>query len=639
MSRSIYLLMPVLVLTVSVLSCGKASSKTIPDNDSVAITDVTTLNDDDTFLSDTIDISIQNDALMPEETNETADAADSQDDNDLTIQDDILLSEENNETTDTADSQSDNDLTIQDDMADNDIYMDDSDADGIVFTSGPLVEMNPNPLAPLTGVVELSTSIATRVTVTVTGTEGSREFTFSELGKTHRHPILGLLPGGSYTVQVSVSAENGEIKAFPNSFKLDVPALPSDFPIINVDISVPDKMTKGYTFLAVSRVITSSLPSELWGNLIAIDEKGRIVWYFTTTTIEPLHGVTFLDSGGILLQFSKKLLIVDRFGDTLKGWTTATTAGFVTVNNVKGFSHSAEEMPSGNILAVTTESIQVNNYPTSETDPNAPTASASVLYNNVVEFSPDGQTINNWILRDMLDPLRLGYGFLIPVKEWGHTNYATYLPDEDSVIVSVRNQSCIIKIDHSTGNIVWILGPHDKWKPQFTKYLLTPVGAPFEWMWYQHNPKLMPDGHFIVFDNGDYRAFPYDTPMAAANNRSRAVEYEIDETAMTVRQVWDWGPTGSEKIYAATMGDVEYLPQSDTVLLLFGGIYKNVNGVPLDPSQDIYGSARLIEVTHTATPETVFEVRLDDLSNSPRGWLVHRALRQPSIYPNNYLIP
>ena len=52
-------------------------------------------------------------------------------------------------------------------------------------------------------------------------------------------------------------------------------------------------------------------------------------------------------------------------------------------------------------------------------------------------------------------------------------------------------------------------------------------------------------GTILCFDNGTYRARPFAEKQPSAESYSRAVEYEVDEAAMTVKQVWDYGRTQS----------------------------------------------------------------------------------------------
>ena len=74
--------------------------------------------------------------------------------------------------------------------------------------------------------------------------------------------------------------------------------------------------------------------------------------------------------------------------------------------------HETFETPSGNILAISTELRTYDNYPTSDTDPEAPTAASEVLGDVLVEFSRQGDVLREVALLDLVDPYRIGYDSL-----------------------------------------------------------------------------------------------------------------------------------------------------------------------------------------------------------------------------------
>ncbi len=99
------------------------------------------------------------------------------------------------------------------------------------------------------------------------------------------------------------------------------------------------------------------------------------------------------------------------------------------------------------------------------------------------------------------------------------------------VYVGMRTISAVIKIDYETKAVVWTLGPDG----DFT--LLEPDGTPAEaWRWFfmQHDVKRYGD-NIVMYDNGLLRrqnGGPYDY--------SRALELELDETAMTARITYEY---------------------------------------------------------------------------------------------------
>jgi hypothetical protein len=139
----------------------------------------------------------------------------------------------------------------------------------------------------------------------------------------------------------------------------------------------------------------------------------------------------------------------------------------------------------------------------------------------------------------------------------------------------------------------------------------------------------------LVYDDGNYRASPFDTQVPDQDNYSRAVEFSINETNMQVSEVWDstW-QTNQDRLYTPSVGKAQWLPQTRDVLVTYGNI-TYVNGV----SSSIYSPNatmnRIIEYTHDPIPQVVFDARIFDVNNtSPSylGYTLYRALRIPDLY-------
>ena len=84
-------------------------------------------------------------------------------------------------------------------------------------------------------------------------------------------------------------------------------------------------------------------------------------------------------------------------------------------------------------------------------------------------------------------------------RNWAHVNSVDYDPTDDSIIISSRHQSAIIKIGRDK-KVKWILGAPRGWKGDFAKKVLKPVDkngkaipctdatceGGFDWTWTQH---------------------------------------------------------------------------------------------------------------------------------------------------------
>lgn len=177
-------------------------------------------------------------------------------------------------------------------------------------------------------------------------------------------------------------------------------------------------------------------------------------------------------------------------------------------------------------------------------------------------------------------------------RNWAHVNSVDHDTQDDSIIISSRHQSAVVKIGRDK-QVKWILGSHEAWKDKYQSKLLTPVDSKgnkiicedegskcpgyenedggFDWTWTQHTAfkiDSMSKGDVIyvsVFDNGDSRGM--EQPAFPSMKYSRAVIYKIDQKKMTVEQVWEYGKQRGNKWYSPVTSLVEYQQDLNSVFV------------------------------------------------------------------------
>ena len=116
--------------------------------------------------------------------------------------------------------------------------------------------------------------------------------------------------------------------------------------------------------------------------------------------------------------------------------------------------------------------------------------------------------------------------------DWTHTNAVLYSADDGNLIVSIRHQNWIVKLDYANGSgagdIIWHLGYQGD-------FALVGGTDPTDWFYAQHGPSFTTKnttGQFglAVFDNGDDRVFPQGVSPTLY---STVPVFSIDETAKT----------------------------------------------------------------------------------------------------------
>ena len=170
-------------------------------------------------------------------------------------------------------------------------------------------------------------------------------------------------------------------------------------------------------------------------------------------------------------------------------------------------------------------------------------------------------------------------------RNWAHINSVDYDETDDSIIISSRHQSAIIKIGRDK-KVKWILGSHEGWKTPYQDKLLQPVdknGKPikcegskcegdFDWTWTQHTGwkvrSELSKGDVIyisAFDNGDARGM--EQPALPEMKYSRAVVYKVDQKKMTVEQVWEYGKERGHAWYSPVTSLTEYYGDKDSIMV------------------------------------------------------------------------
>lgn len=512
-------------------------------------------------------------------------------------------------------------------------------------------ELTPNPSgnAPLTALCTFSTETPTRATITVNYGGSTRTFEpEKDFAIEHAVPVLYLKPATSHEIVIEVEDETGNTGR-SQPLTLTTGALPPDLPPIEVAISQPERMEPGVTFIPLMKWPRGQV-DEQFGLMIAVDDKGEVVWIYRSN-----HSITELKrlaNGNIAYMPGRdgRLVEIDMLGNIVRRWhTTGVPKKDIPEDSIPvetdTFHHDFIQIPNGNFMTLSTEVREFENYPTSETDPDAPRETQKVIGDVLIEFQPeDGKIVRSWKLLDVLDPYRISYGSLStgfwtqvykdvlekPGKDWAHCNALFYLPEDDDIILSFYNQDCVIRFDLGEGKIKWISGDHAGWKEPWQPYLLKPKGD-LLWHYHQHGPKVTPRGTIIMFDNGTNRAIAPAPRVPRGEAFSRAVEYKIDESTMEIEQVWHYGGPDGERFFSSFICDVDWLPTTGNVLVTDGGRVRRSDGTDADQPFGGKHWARIVEVTHTTPPEKVFELIIED--EELTGWAIYRSERMPSLYP------
>ena len=523
------------------------------------------------------------------------------------------------------------------------------------FTSGPKISPNPNPAVPLAAILECNTDEPSRIVLIVSDGKEEREISVDQdFATDHRLPILGLAANKTHTLRVRAVDPTGNWVEAEDTLEYTTPALPDDFPPLSVQVSKMDRMEPGVTLFEISRRLGNDFDPD-FQLVLAVNSHGEVVWYY-----RPDHSIGNLRilSNGNLLYLSSQYRAIEASltGEIVRQWHAGqypnggdeldVPAGSIPVDT-ETFHHEILQMPSGNFLVLSTELRVVDNFPKDLGNPGSLKEKANLIGDVVVEFQPDGVIVNQWKLLDLLDANRYGYssagrfwetrgyGHIEGgTKDWGHVNSVFYNQPDDSIIVSVRAQDAVAKFSRQTGELIWILGTHAGWRDPWKEFLLNPVGE-LEWQFHQHAARITRDGSLLLFDNGNFRAWPPEAKIPDKETYSRAVEFKIDEEEHTVEQVWLYGGPGPNAFFSSFVSEADLLPITGNILVTEGGLTRNEKGEFASGPEATRYSVRIVEVTHSEPAEIVFDLLIEKPSSEDSsGWMVYRSERLSDLYPN-----
>jgi arylsulfate sulfotransferase len=371
----------------------------------------------------------------------------------------------------------------------------------------PGVSFTPATNAPLAGVLTLTTDTESFVSVSVDDGKKPWKRDFSDYGTQHAETLLGFKADRTNEITVTVrdQSRNTFTEAEPLAF-ITAP-LPTNMPTIRVLTNNVEKMEPGYTLFRVGNLKART------GYATIVDNAGEVVWYSGLPTA---FEVRQLANGDLFFPLTNKAAFaeVNMLGETVKTWNTQY---FVDLHEDFMTGH-------GTFLYLNKVLRPDSIFPSSVTDPKAPLLTTNVTRYRMVEMSADNlpafSILHIWSLDSMLDPARFDYlPFQMPEEgvDPEHPNAIIEDPKDHCIIVSLRNQDAVVKFSRS-GRVKWILGPHENWGSQWQRYLLKPMGTPFEWNYAQHAPVITPAGTLLLFDNGNCRAEPFDPPVADEHN-------------------------------------------------------------------------------------------------------------------------
>ncbi len=438
-------------------------------------------------------------------------------------------------------------------------------------------------------------------------------------GQTVSTFVAGMIGNSSYHMQAQVQFSNGLTATdVDHTFNTGTPWVQPQLTVTTTPGTTPQPGIEELT----------GVTGAAYG-LSVTDLKGNVIWSYKlpgTPGPTSIQGATLLPDGNFLVSFgsgSSQALggppaagvnvaarEINLAGEIVKEISLPDLNAELTESGygfqLLTFHHDITPLPNGHWLVLGNTTRAFTNLP-------GYPGVTTVLGDVIVDLDTNLEPVWVWNEFDHFDVTR--HPMLFP--DWTHTNAVVYSKDDGNLVVSMRHQNWVVKVDYNNGqgagDVLWRLGAGGD-------FTLKGGTDPTDWQYAQHYPSFASpntSGVFslILMDNGNDRAFPAGVTCGSTGAPpclySTVPIFQIDEPAKTATLVFHQIAPAS--LYSVFGGSADVLANGNVEYDLCG-----VNGIG--------GTSDIFEVTPTSTPETVWHM------TSNNGNL-YRGYRIPSLYP------
>ena len=429
-----------------------------------------------------------------------------------------------------------------------------SDADGTSWTlESPLAILNPYGTGSNGLYLRFGTDSPTRVSYTVE-TEGCSDFSAEAsdgLASEHEIQLIGLVPGADNHVTLVATDEAGGTQTL--EFDISMPKTDSGY---TTQLSYED----GASTAELSDGLYAMLRTNGYlGYCFMFDNDGTMRYEMVTEGLGP-DRILNHDGEIIICASASKIARIDALGRVVAVYDLGDYV----------LHHDINEVDDSTIMATVEES------------------GSELVEDKVIEIDLDTGEIAMLVdFSEFLADYR--EGFTSPITaldafywqagewDWIHINTVQYVDSDDSLIVSSRETSTIIKVGsvHTDPHVEWLCGDPAFWEgTPYEGLSLDPVGD-FKFQYGQHTVEYAGAGeedgvyYLRMFDNNYYKACTregYDPDLPGGTStiqtdlldmfRSYVYVYMIDENEGTFELVQSFDVPYSSLVSGAEPDDV-----------------------------------------------------------------------------------
>lgn len=441
-------------------------------------------------------------------------------------------------------------------------------------------------------------------------------------GGTQTILVAGMRASTTYHMQATTTLANGtQVKDADHAFQTGaIPA--AQLPNITTELTGAGTPSPGVELMGLVPNATSI--NQLAA--LATDLSGNVIWYYAMPTGAYPEPIKLLPNGHMLMlalggsacgQGSAPNATcslddareIDLAGNIINDVTVSQvnqSLSNIADFQITQFTHDILELPNGHLIILCIVPKIVNGV---TGIPNG----TIITGNAVVDWDPTASAVVwAWSVYDHLSYSHAPYG----INDWTHGNALFYSTDDGNILLSLRNQNWILKLNYQDGSgdgsILWHFGPGGD-------FTLPNGQAPIEWNYGQHyvtiqSPNTSGIFSLMFFNNGDSRLLDANNDVCGTTGQiacySSVPIFQVNEYTKTASVLWE------DKLapaYSICCGDALILPTGN---------------VEFDVAYDVNtpNVSYVEEVTQTQSPELLWRMNITNQ-------LAYRAYRIPSLYP------
>lgn len=443
--------------------------------------------------------------------------------------------------------------------------------------SNPLAVLNPFGTGSNGLYLYFETDLPTQVTYTVTTSNAdTQEWTAtarncfldqddvqaeqeSEYSTVHEFQLIGLVPGATNQVTMTITGEWGNVRQ-EVTFSIDMPETASGY-------ATQLESTEGESTQQLSDGLFALVRQNGYlGYGFFYDNQGTMRYEMVTEGLG-LDRILEYDDQIVVCASASKLARIDGLGRVLQ---TYDLGDYV-------LHHDINYAQDGHIVALVEHA---DSEPVEDLVVDIDLATGEVT--ELIDFT---EFMSDYV-EEFTHPITATSTFFWQAGEldWIHLNTVEYLEEDDSIIVSSRETSTIIKVDtvHGTPEIAYFIGEESFWEDTpYEDLSLTQIGD-FTPQYGQHSVEYDGEGptedsyYLLMFDNNYWALSTRDgyTPDIDGTDvstdmyngeASHAYRYLVDEAAGTYELVASF-----DVPYSSIVSNVSHAPESDNYVVNSG---------------------------------------------------------------------